>query len=140
MDCKTTETERSLITKLVNAAPLNTHLSEPFGSGNWQISKKLLHAGQSHGQGYKLLPNGGALKILGAAQRENDFFLLCQELTCQTKFAEGFSCWKNPDADQSVSLLPLKFLETCQTAVLKREERKDAKNNLFLLLGLKKTS
>ena len=74
MDCKTCEVDKSLSTQLLNPVRLAPPLSQPFGSGKWEMSKKMLHAGRCHGQGqYKLLPNGGALKILGALQKENVF-------------------------------------------------------------------
>ena len=91
MDCKTCEVDKSLSTQLLNPVRLAPPLSQPFGSGKWEMSKKMLHAGRCHGQGqYKLLPNGGALKILGALQKENVFFLLCQEMTCRQKHCNGF--------------------------------------------------
>ena len=136
MDFKTIETEKSLSTQLLNPVQLATPVSQPFGSGKWQMSKKMLHAGRCHGQGqYKLLPHGAALKILGALQKETDFFLLCQEMTCRQKITTGFSCWNYPDTNPKMSLLPMNMLEKCEEAVLKRVGHKDAQTDICLLLG-----
>ena len=136
MDGKTNEKEFSLTTQLLNPCPLEKPLSQLFGSSNWSISEKMYHAGQSHAkEQYNLLPNGKGVKILGAAQKDNDFFILCQEMTSRKNIAPGFSSWICPEAMTNMSLLPIDLIQKCHTAALKRVERKDATTDICLLLG-----
>ena len=96
---------------------------------NWKITKQLQHKAVVHGQGqYKILPDGTALEIVGAAERKKAFFLLGKQLQKEEEIAPTFTRWSRLITLTKITLLPVEDLPRCDNAALHRVECTDTKH------------
>ena len=106
---------------------------------NWKLAKHLQHKAVVHGQGlYKIMPDETALEIVGAAQKEKDFYLLGNPLKKQQEMAPTFTCWARSINEPTLTPMPVEELPLCDNGALNRAECNDNQKTVFLLLALKK--
>ena len=137
-DLKIQEHDKALSTQLLrgNATSLSDRVQEHMKRENWIITKQLQHRAVVHGQGdYKILPDGTALEIVGAAERKHAFYLLGKPLKKEKEIAPTFTCWSRLVTQTQITLLPVEELPRCDNAAFYRKECTDTKQTVFLLLG-----
>ena len=137
-DLRIHEHDKTLSTQLLrgNATLDCEPLQKQMETTQWQLAKQLQHKAVVHGKGqYKILPDGAALEIFGAAERKNAFYLLGKPLKKEKEIAPTFTCWSRLVNQTTITLLPVEDLPRCDCAALHRVECHDTKNTVFLLLG-----